>query len=1189
MTQLISQTLSAVTSVLLAISSFAGLVPANTQLAQVGSYSVSPSIVSVQSSNISDTGNTETTASISWQSGDVIVVIGGVENGEFELNTPTGTGLNFSLLSQTNSGNSNLNTKVYLWTATASSNGSGTISSTRGDSGSGRRFITAYVIRGSGGIGNKNTITNSSSKTISLTRGGNNSIVIGGLVDWSALTDTIVNVTPSSGGTIDASFGDGASYGVFTFNWVDQGSAGTTSYGITNQTGTSKNDGVIVEILGTSGGGGSNTFVPSISSFFASPSSVSSGSGATLSWNVTGSPTPTLSINNGVGSVTGSSISVSPTQTTTYVLTASNSEGSTQSQTTVTVSATPAPTTYTLSVSKSGTGSGTVSGVGINCGSDCSETVNSGTQITLSASPSSGSTFTGWSGGGCSGTGNCTVTVNSNISVVANFNTSQIPPMSGNTVTAVSCSLSDVQSAVNAVSEGGTVLIPNGTCAWSGGISTTKQIIIRAQNYTPTPGGTAARSVTITNNSSSPLFSMQSGNNYHVGVGGIRFNEGTGDANAIRFTGSGSKVPLLFDSYFQNKSRFGSAADVALITWLAQGGVAWNIIIDGTGFGDGGDPGPAIASVSIHFKSPRSWYTSSTMGMLDTNGAVNVYFEDSKFINTGGGDLDDAARVVMRHSVFDGSVWITHGFTSSYGGRHWESYNNTYQVTSALRNHAGRYFWVRAGHGIFTDNVVNNASVPQNYGSPSLFVIGDNTSPGSYPMSRQPGWGHNGVTDVSDPIYSWNNTGTQANSFGFQNGWDSIVKTGRDVFVNAGAKPGYSKYTYPHPARAAVESGTTPPPTTTYIITASSGTGGTISPSGSVSVNSGSSQTFTITPNFGYQISAVTVNGSSVGTVPTYTFSNVTSNGTISAAFSQIPVSDTFSAGQRVQTTANLNVRSTASATGALLGTQSNGNLGTVISGGQSVDGYFWWNVNFDSGVDGFVVEEFLGDYVAPTAPVINTFSASPSTINRNESSTLSWNVSGATSLSISGIGTVTGTSRVVSSNQTTTYTLTATNAGGSVTRNVTVTVSSRKPKVIKLQSVEGKNTLTSYPEATVVTLSTSGSVLETQTLTANQNGEYTVGFSESMPSVVDIGVKIPGYLRRVVKGVNIDTVSSTIILPQLRAGDFNGDNIVNTLDLSTMTPKWNKVDSLFDLNGDGIVNTLDYSVMSKNWNQSGE
>ncbi|MCX7616105.1 MAG: PKD domain-containing protein [Patescibacteria group bacterium] len=88
---------------------------------------------------------------------------------------------------------------------------------------------------------------------------------------------------------------------------------------------------------------------------------------------------------------------------------------------------------YTLSVSKSGTGSGTVisNPSGINCGADCTESYNSGTQVTLIANPDSGSSFIGWSGD-CSGVGDCILTINNNKSITATFNTSSItdPPKS---------------------------------------------------------------------------------------------------------------------------------------------------------------------------------------------------------------------------------------------------------------------------------------------------------------------------------------------------------------------------------------------------------------------------------------------------------------------------------------------------------------------------------------------------------------------------------------------------------------------------------------------------------------------------------------------------------------------------------------------------------------------------------------
>ncbi|MBK8726446.1 MAG: hypothetical protein IPL96_10515 [Holophagaceae bacterium] len=79
-----------------------------------------------------------------------------------------------------------------------------------------------------------------------------------------------------------------------------------------------------------------------------------------------------------------------------------------------------------------------------------------------------------------------------------------------------------------------------------------------------------------------------------------------------------------------------------------------------------------------------------------------------------------------------------------------------------------------------------------------------------------------------------------------------------------------------------------------------------------------------------------------------------------------------------------------------------------------------------------------------PPAPVITSFTANPATIIVGASSNLNWTVTGAVSLSISGVGAVTGTSTAVSPASTTTYVLTATNGGGNVTANATVTVKTR-------------------------------------------------------------------------------------------------------------------------------------------------
>lgn len=82
-----------------------------------------------------------------------------------------------------------------------------------------------------------------------------------------------------------------------------------------------------------------------------------------------------------------------------------------------------------------------------------------------------------------------------------------------------------------------------------------------------------------------------------------------------------------------------------------------------------------------------------------------------------------------------------------------------------------------------------------------------------------------------------------------------------------------------------------------FTITATSGSGGLISPSGSVLVNYGDNQTFTISPTVGYHTTDVLVDGTSVGAVASYTFNNVTANHTISTTFAITTYTITATAG----------------------------------------------------------------------------------------------------------------------------------------------------------------------------------------------------------------------------------------------------------------------------------------------------
>jgi sugar lactone lactonase YvrE len=79
---------------------------------------------------------------------------------------------------------------------------------------------------------------------------------------------------------------------------------------------------------------------------------------------------------------------------------------------------------FGLTVTEAGTGAGTVVSApsGISCPTTCSANFASGTQVTLTAAASANSTFAGWSGGGCAGTGTCVVRVTAATAVTATFN-----------------------------------------------------------------------------------------------------------------------------------------------------------------------------------------------------------------------------------------------------------------------------------------------------------------------------------------------------------------------------------------------------------------------------------------------------------------------------------------------------------------------------------------------------------------------------------------------------------------------------------------------------------------------------------------------------------------------------------------------------------------------------------------------
>jgi hypothetical protein len=160
---------------------------------------------------------------------------------------------------------------------------------------------------------------------------------------------------------------------------------------------------------------------------------------------------------------------------------------------------TTTPVAYPLSVIRTGTGSGTVTSVpaGINCGTSCAANFNSGTSVTLTAAAASGSIFTGWSGGGCSGTGPCSLAISAAGTVTATFASSTSAGNLGPSPT----SLAFGGQSLNTTAPGLAVTFANtgGAAVTVSSVTVSTSFAVSANNCaTVNPGASCTVSVTFT-------------------------------------------------------------------------------------------------------------------------------------------------------------------------------------------------------------------------------------------------------------------------------------------------------------------------------------------------------------------------------------------------------------------------------------------------------------------------------------------------------------------------------------------------------------------------------------------------------------------------------------------------------------------------------------------------------------------
>jgi hypothetical protein len=147
------------------------------------------------------------------------------------------------------------------------------------------------------------------------------------------------------------------------------------------------------------------------------------------------------------------------------------------------------------------------------------------------------------------------------------------------------------------------------------------------------------------------------------------------------------------------------------------------------------------------------------------------------------------------------------------------------------------------------------------------------------------------ITSINSPGGSISPSGNISVSAGSDITFDIIPSIGfrvSDVKIDDYSVGAVSTYTFTNVSSDHTINATFVP-TATFTITSAAGTGGSINPSGIIIINEGSNQTFSIIPEIGFRIAVLLVDSDSKGTVSSFTFTNVTSNHTISAAFEPTP------------------------------------------------------------------------------------------------------------------------------------------------------------------------------------------------------------------------------------------------------------------------------------------------------------
>ena len=294
------------------------------------------------------------------------------------------------------------------------------------------------------------------------------------------------------------------------------------------------------------------------------------------------------------------------------------------------------------------------------------------------------------------------VTVATNWAIATSIMFSWLPSAYAETITATSCSASDVQAALRAAGTGDTVSIPAGTCTWSSQVTwdAPADVTLKgAGNDTTAGGGNATTIVDNYTGGDAPVFSVDTPASGSFRMYGLTFRQGGADKykGMVQFHGANKKFRVDHNT-FDSQANRATGSQIRLYSQIngvfdhnvhRLNGVGNGIQIYGQGRGD------------------EEWSRDTAFGSSNF-----VFIEDSQFLgnstNSFATDCLQGGRYVFRYNTLSRATVQNHGTGGS--GRYrscraTEMYKNSFSGQSGAETYAVLY--LTGGTALFYDNTAN--------------------------------------------------------------------------------------------------------------------------------------------------------------------------------------------------------------------------------------------------------------------------------------------------------------------------------------------------------------------------------------------------------------------------------------------------------------------------------------------------